>query len=94
MTLARDKRSGGIKLIVHPVKPRLDDIRGVVYAPRDDGLSLDEFNFGPSWQALTIDERRVAGKARTRWMNWSLDAEFSAPVTGATGAAPTDRAAR
>jgi len=83
--LSRDKRFGGIKLIVHPLKPRLDDIKGVVYAPRDDRFSLDKFNFGPDWQALTIANRRVTGKARTKWMNWTLEADFSAPVEGSTG---------
>jgi hypothetical protein len=83
--LARDKRFGGIKLIVHPVKPRLDDMRGVVYAPRDDRFSLDKFNFGPDWQVLTISKRRVTGKAKTKWMSWTLEAEFSAPVEGSTG---------
>jgi len=83
--LARDKRFGGIKLIVHPVKPRLGDMKGVVYAPRDDVFSLEKFNFGPDWQALTISGRRVTGKARTQWMSWTLEAEFSAPVEGSTG---------
>ena len=87
--LARDKRFGGIKLVVHPAKPRLDDIKGVVYAPREDGFSLDKFNFGPSWQALAISERRVTGKLRTKWMSWTLEAEFSAPVEGATGVVRT-----
>jgi len=80
--LAREKRFGGIKLIVSPVRPRLDDIRGVVYAPHDDGYAIDSFNFGPSWQELQIGNRRVSGKLSTNWMNWTLEAEFSAPVEG------------
>lgn len=87
--LARDGRFGGIKLIIHPGKPRLDDIRGVVYAPRDDRFSLDKFNFGPSWQALTVANRRVSGKANTKWMSWTLEVEFSAPVFGSTGTVRT-----
>lgn len=87
--LARDGRLAGIKLIVDPVKPRLDDIRGVVYAPRADGYSLDSFNFGPSWQALSVANRQVVGKARTAWMSWTLDAEFSAPLEGTTGSLRT-----
>lgn len=80
--LAREKRFGGIKLIVSPVQPRLDDIRGVVYAPHDDGYTIDSFNFGPSWQDLQIGNRRVSGKLSTNWMNRTLEAEFSAPVEG------------
>jgi hypothetical protein len=83
--LARNNRFGGIKLIVHPVEPRLGDMKGVVYAPRDGRFSLDKFNFGPDWQALTITKRRVTGKARTKWMSWTLEAEFNAPVEGSTG---------
>lgn len=83
--LAREKRFGGIKLIVSPVQPRLDDIRGVVYAPHDDGYAIDSFNFGPSWQELQIGNRRVSGKLSTNWMNWTLEAEFSAPVEGSKG---------
>lgn len=83
--LARGDKFGGIKLIVDPVKPDLDDIRGVVYAPRDGLFSLDQFNFGPSWQALAIEGRKVAGKANTKWMQWTLDAEFSAAIEGSTG---------
>ncbi len=87
--LARDRRFAGVKLIVSPAKPCLDDIRGVVYAPRADGFSLDRFNFGPSWQALRIKDHRVSGKARTAWMSWTLDAEFAAPVEGSTGSVRT-----
>ena len=87
--LAREKRFGGIKLIVSPVRPRLDDIRGVVYAPHDDGYAIDSFNFGPSWQELQIGNRRVSGKLSTNWMNWTLEAEFTAPVEGATGSVRT-----
>lgn len=91
--LARDRILGGVKLIVHPVNPRLDDMSGVVYAPRTDGYSLDHFNFGPDWQVLSIANRHVTGKLRTAWMNWKLEAEFSVPVEGSTGTVRTLRGA-
>lgn len=87
--LARENRFGGVKLIVNPARPRLDDIRGVVYAPHTDGYSIDQFNFGPSWQALTIADRRVAGRLRTEWMSWALQADFTAPVLGSSGTVRT-----
>jgi len=87
--LAREKRFGGAKLIIRPLKPRLEDMKGVIYAHREDGYSVDKFNFGPGWQSLIVGERRVAGKIRSQWMNWTLEAEFSAPVSGSTGAVRT-----
>lgn len=87
--LARGDRFGGIKLIVEPTRPRLDDIRGIVYAPRDGLFSLDKFNFGPSWQTLAIEGRKVSGTARTKWMNWTLEVEFTTEVEGSTGTVQT-----
>ena len=87
--LAREKRFGGVKLIVRPVQPRREDMKGVVYAPREDGYSVDTFNFGPTWQRLTVENQRVAGKIASKWMNWTLDVEFSAPVLGSTGKVQT-----
>jgi hypothetical protein len=83
--LARQDQFGGIKIVVDPVSPRIDDFSGIVYAPRGDMFSLDQFNFGPSWEAFAIEGRRAAGKAATKWMNWTLQVEFSAPVEGSTG---------
>ena len=91
--LARDNVFGGIKLVIDPLSPRLDDIRGVVYAPTGDGFSLDQFNFGPSWQTLEVRDRRVTGTLRTGWMSWTLEAEFNAPVEGSTGNVTTLTAA-
>ncbi len=87
--LAREKRFGGAKLIIRPLKPRLEDMKGVIYAPREDGYSVDKFILAPSWQRLIVGDKRVVGKVQSQWMNWTLDVEFSAPVFGSTGAVRT-----
>ncbi len=87
--LAREKRFAGVKLIIRPRKPRLEDMKGVVYAPREDGYAVDKFALGPGWQRLMVGDKRVVGKVQAPWMNWMLDVEFSAPVFGSTGAVRT-----
>lgn len=76
-----------VKLIVHPTKPDLNALQARLDWP-DDASIVTRSGSLPIWQQLQVGGRRVAGKLQykhTGFDDWALDAEFSAPVFGASG---------
>ena len=82
--LAKENRFRGVKLVIHPTNPDLNSLEAVPYAPGERGM-LTASGTSPKWQHLRVGDKRVAGKLKYEGGDWSLDAEFSAPVFGSSG---------
>ena len=80
--LAREGRLRGVKLVINPTRPDLELIDGVRYEPNSLAWSFS----GRDWQRLLVADKRVVGKLQYADNlgsdPWSLDVEFSAPVSG------------
>lgn len=82
--LANENRFRGLQLRINPVQPNLKSITAVIYTPGSRptvGISGTE----PRWQRLLVANNRVVGNLQYKSRDWSLEAEFSAPVFGSTG---------
>ena len=80
--LAREGRFRGVRFVIHPTKTDLSKLEADIYAGEGatvtgSGVSL--------WQHLRVGDKRVVGKVKYEDRDWSLDAEFSAPVFGSSG---------
>ena len=82
--LANENRFRGLQLRINPVQPNLKSINAVIYTLGSRptvGISGTE----PRWQRLLVSNNRVVGNLQYKSRDWSLEAEFSAPVFGSTG---------
>ena len=82
--LAKQNRFRGVKLVIDPTNPDLNSLNAVPYAPGESG-TFTASGTSPKWEHLRVGDKRVAGKLKFERGDWSLDAEFSAPVYGSSG---------
>ena len=80
--LAREGRFRGVRFLINPTNTDLTKLEAYIYAEEGgtvtgSGVSL--------WQHLRVGDKRVVGKVKYDDSDWSLDAEFSAPVFGSSG---------
>ena len=82
--LANENRFRGLQLRINPVQPDLKSINAVIYTP-DSRPTVGISGTEPRWQRLLVSNNRVVGNLQYKSQDWSLEAEFSAPVFGSTG---------
>lgn len=82
--LAREGRFRGVKFVINPTKTDLSKLEADIYAGEGSTVTGSGFS---GWQHLRVGDKRVVGKVKyaERDGDWSLDAEFSAPVFGSSG---------
>ena len=84
--LAREGRFRGVRFVINPTKTDPSKLEADVYAGNGGTVTGSGVTL---WQQLRVGDKRVVGKVKYEDSEWSLDAEFSAPVFGSSGSMQT-----
>jgi hypothetical protein len=82
--LAREGGFRGVRFVINPTKTDLTRLEGDIYAGEGSTVTGSGVSM---WQHLRVGDKRVVGKVKYEEKDgdWSLEAEFSAPVFGSSG---------